>query len=541
MLFLASALWAAPGDIIPLQDDLYDQMDRLFLLVGTAGPSTARPWSMVEAEHEFLRLDEQEIPGEVKPLYEKVARRFQQATSEFQLGLTIAPELYVHQNTDFTTDSMWVYGWTRRKPFASLFLRVSVGGFSLSTGLEYGWGRVTYKDDLVRLDSLASPWVGIGTLVPASDGSILTVGNSYVYQQQIVGNFPNVTMLEIDTPRRTTFSFALPYLAISVSRDQISWGTSHIGNFIFDAHVDRADYLRLSVFGNQVGMTFVLMPLDMDYSNANSVDSTVPTRLFLAHRLDWKPVRWFSFALSENIMYCTDQVKLQYLNPAFIYHNLNASDVFNAIAHLELEVVPVAGWKLFTQFCLDQAKAITENEKQPTSWGLSGGVRHAARWGNGVMTASLEGAYTTPWLYRRQNVDFLIFHRYATNVNYKKIPLFTYLGFPYGGDAIVGEADLSWKSFEGWEISLKGLYLVHGEVSLFSAHNDRGNQYAPNKSADKTPTGDPWYAGYGEIGASYPFEKKWGTMRFRTDLAVVSYQGMWDVQGMVGGEIQFRT
>lgn len=88
---------------------------------------------------------------------------------------------------------------------------------------------------------------------------------------------------------------------------------------------------------------------------------------------------------------------------------------------------------------------------------------------------------------------------------------------------------------------MKGLYLVHGEVSLFSAHNDRGNQYAPNKSADKTPTGDPWYAGYGEIGASYPFEKKWGTMRFRTDLAVVSYQGMWDVQGMVGGEIQFRT
>ena len=539
----ASFLFASAGDMFPLGNSIYNQMDELFLALGYTSPSTARPWTKAEATNEFSRLEGASIPLSLQRLYDIIAKTIKSdSAANLRLGLTVAPEMYAHSNTGFNRDDLWVYGWTRRNPFARLILSGSVGGFSTSTGLEYGWGRVTYKDTFVPLASLANPWVGIGAIVPISCGSILTRGGSYVYGQQVFLNFPDVTMLEIDTPRRTTFSFAFPYLSISVSRDQISWGSSHIGNFIFDQHVDHSDYVSLKVFSPRFEFTFILMPMDGDVANTNNTDNVVKTRLYLAHRFDWHPVRRFSFAISENIMYVTDQVKLQYLNPSFIYHNLNASDAFNAIAHLEMELVFSPGWKLFTQFCLDQAKAITENEKQPTSWGLSGGLRHAVSFHESVMEASWECAYTTPWLYRREKADFLMFHRYATNLIYKKIPLFTYIGFPYGGDAIVAESDIAWRSFNGWEATLKGLYLCHGDTSMFSPHNtSEDNDDPPNRKSDRTPTKVAWHAGYVEAGLSYSFLVPWGALLLRADLAVVGYRGAWDVQFLFGGEVRVST
>jgi hypothetical protein len=540
---LSLALFASPGDVFPLEDAIYGEMDTLFLSSGVTSPSTARPWSEAEARNEFSRLEKASVPAGAMALYEKMERKLSPGeTCQLHLGFSLAPEAYVHSNTSFDTDGMWVYGWTRRKPFATLSLEGASGGFSTMTSLSYGWGRVTYKDTLARLDSLTDSWVGLGALVPKSDGAVLTLSSSDIYSRSFLFNFPDMKMLEIDLPRRTVFSFGSSHFSLSVSRDRLSWGNSHIGNFIFDSHVDRFDYLSFKAFSKTFAFSYIFMPMDGDYSNANNGDYTGKMRFFLAHRLDWKPLSWFSFAISENVMVTTSQVDVQLLNPAFIFHNLNNSSILNAIAHLEVEVVPFRGWKLFGQFCLDQAQAPTETDPQPAAWGLSGGVRNACPVGKGTLASSVEAAYTTPWLYRRQGVDFLMFHRYATNVTYQKIPLFTYMGFPYGGDAIVLEADATYRAERGWELFLKGFWLCHGEVSMYSCHSSTGsNDDPPDRKGMKTPSGNAAYSGWIDVGLSWPFAWSWGKGKATGDFAVVSSGGAWDVQFMMGVELGLRT
>ena len=72
----------------------------------------------------------------------------------------------------------------------------------------------------------------------------------------------------------------------------------------------------------------------------------------MGHRLEFRARGGLTLALSEDVMYRNDVFDPRYLNPAFIYHNLNNRSMFNAIAHLELDWSPAPGWKLYGQYAL---------------------------------------------------------------------------------------------------------------------------------------------------------------------------------------------
>ena len=186
-------------------------------------------------------------------------------------------------------------------------------------------------------------------------------------------------------------------------------------------------------------------------------------------------------------MYVSDSIDLHYFNPSTIYHNLNNSGLLNAIAHLAFSFSPIKGLNTYGQFVLDQATAPTESDSQAAAWGMSLGLEGAFRVGNGTMEYNAEGAYTTPELYRRQKADFLLFQRYSTNVNYKRFLFFDYFGFPYGGDSIVMEGELSYESDDGWKAGIRGEYLVHGEMGFFTSHSSTNDNSKIPDIKDSSP------------------------------------------------------
>jgi hypothetical protein len=66
------------------------------------------------------------------------------------------------------------------------------------------------------------------------------------------------------------------------------------------------------------------------------------------------------------VMYQADTVNLRYLNPAFIFHNLNNRSMFNAIAHAELDIMLYRGLNLYGSLSWTRQELRTRPPSSPT-------------------------------------------------------------------------------------------------------------------------------------------------------------------------------
>ena len=510
-LCLSSAFAAsADGKVFPIGHEIYRLFDTLFVSAGQFQPSSSRPWTAAEARNELAKLDAETLDDNQKALYLRLEEMIAEPETDesIRVGAEVSPEAYIHTNEEYATDLMWAYSFNERKPFATLSLDASLGSFYTYCELGYGWGRTTNRDEAMTLEEIATAegktWIGLGAVVPVGDGGTLVVTKSDVYSPYFKFNFPAITQIEIDVPRRTDITFAWAHASAGIYKDRKEWGSSKIGNFIFDSHVSAYNYATLKIFGQKFAFDYTLMIPAQTYSNSQGAEKPAEfRRIFAAHRLDWYVLKNLSFAMSENIMYRFDTPDLDILNPAGIYHNQTNSILINAIAHLEAQYVPCPGLRLFFQYSLDQATAPTEADTQDSAMGYSGGISFAKVAEKGMLNLSLEGAYTDSAFYRRNHVDFIIWTNNSTNAPYTRYPVFTYIGFKYGGDTMALRFDASYDMLNG--IGLYGNVLVvrQGEFGMFDSHNrDNDNSREPNRRL-KSPSGDVNTSVVLECGVTY--------------------------------------
>jgi hypothetical protein len=192
-------------------------------------------------------------------------------------------------------------------------------------------------------------------------------------------------------------------------------------------------------------------------------------------------------------MYQNTVFDFRYLNPAFIYHNLNNSGMFNAIAHAEADFSFAKGFNLYAQFVMDQARAPNEGTAQADAKGYMGGIEYASLIGPGIFTSSLEFVSTDPVLYRREKVDFLMFRKYFTNGNPGGpgyVLSLDYIGYQYGGDAQVLQWDAAYRLPNKGTIGARLFGMRHGEMDFFTSHNTGDNNAGYADYAGTTPSGD---------------------------------------------------
>lgn len=527
---LASCLFAA-GGVFPLSHPVYSEMEALYVLCGNAGLSPSRPWSGKEVSRMLSSLDEASLSVTGKALFNRISSYLEAEEAYLDAGLVLSPEAYWHSNDeDFVTDSQWAYGFNERKPFLSLSLSAGIGPFHTYSELSYGYGRVTNDDVFKSLDEIfGEDFPGVGAIVGADEGSLRIPIRSAVYSPSFLFNLPPMDMLEIDIPRRTALLFSFDSIDFGYLRDRMQWGSARIGNFIFDSHVEKMDRLFLKAQSRRFSFDYVIYLPETDWSNANQNDYDGKSRLMFAHMLTLRPIDRLSISISENVMYSFTTAEPGYFNPATIFHNLNNSDTLNALAHLEIVYVPINGLKLYAQGVLDQATAPTEGDSQAAAFGLDAGASYTWLRRSDIFTVALEGAYTSPYLYRRQGVDFIIFNRYSINDPYGKFPIFTFIGFPYGGDAIAAQLEASWQRVGSLSLETRILYILHGEVGLFSPHSSKGNGHAPDIK-DWTPTGEVSHNIVASATLRWPFSVSLLDFEAFIDLSYLHLGGKDDIQ-----------
>ncbi|MDY4609645.1 MAG: capsule assembly Wzi family protein [Sphaerochaetaceae bacterium] len=499
-LACAGTLFAAGpySEMIPLSSPVYRDMDDLYAVMGIGTPSNARPWSKGEAWHILARVDADALRGVFRTLYDHLANEIRpglrwQFSDGFGLGLGFESniEMHAHSNgKDFGKDTDWVYRFEERRPFLKAWLDFGVKDFLYTyVDLRYGMGRTNPHDTVVHLESLPG-WVGVGAIIPRNVGAGTTnyVTHSAVYSKGVSCNVPPTSAaFDFEWPKRAVFSLGGMFWNVSLARDRIDWGNSHIGNFIVDDHVDFHDYFRFVAFTDHFKYDWLNLFFDTNPVGGEAMISEV--RMLMAHRLEFRPWDWLTFAISENVMYRAPSADFRFINPSFIFHNLNNRSMFNAIAHAELDIMLYQGLNLYGQFVLDQAKAPNESAAQADAWGILGGVEYAHVLGPGVLSSSLECAYTTPCLYRRDGVDFLMYRKYFT-LGYSYILHFDYIGFPYGGDAQVLQWEVSYRMPGYGAVTLSLMGMRHGEMNMFKSHNMGDDNDGYPNYVGRTPSGD---------------------------------------------------
>ena len=535
------------GEVIPIGSRLYVLFDDLFLLCGHTSPSTSRPWTVAEARNELSKIDDSRLSGISLDLFRQISAVIaeDERCSVF-VDISLNPEVYMHINDTFCLEEDWEYGYTKRNPLACLGLNAIHGGFSIHLELSYGQGRVGDNDTLSTIEDYVVNIKG-KTYHGAGDAedeygyqgdfrNLKVVSRSSVYGSGFT--FNGLGPSDLETPRVANITYTWDGFSIGAYRGQKTWGRSRIGNFIFDSHIDRYQYVSAKVFNQKFSLDFTVMFPEPYLGESNDVSDYGPVRrFFLAHRLDYQFRNNMKISLSENVMYrAVHYADFQYMNPSTVFHNNLNSGQFNEIAHIEFEYAPFAGFQIYSQLAIDQGSVpfFEDSSTEDLAAGLTIGTEYAFTTTTGIIDLNFEAVYATPALYRREAPDFIITTSSRMPESYLSVPLFTLMGFKYGGDTMAFRLDADYRSggvciFANQSIILKGGFSVYDE-------------YIPGMFSDEFLSDDISLISISNVGMEYSFNirEKLSAVAF-VDTCIIHNEKGTDLQIACGVKTSYTT
>ncbi len=485
-----------------VDSDVYQAIKYLYIDRGYSLPSTTGPWSSDELLKMLERIDPATLAAGALATYDFAVAALDEGKKPFKFGLEAAVEGYYHTNTaEFTRESDWIRGFSERKPALDLSLE------TWPSEHFYGFSAISVGN---------ARYNGFG-----ADGPTSTQFGSSAFTTNLPLVPPSVMSdLDFNIPYRAFGSFGGDGWNVEVGRDRMSWGPGESGNFVVGDNLLYQNVGRFTTYGKHFKYTFAtsFFPHPANYyplidpstgdaihqGAQNSVDHGLS--MFLSHRLEW---RMFSdkvgLALTEAIMYQSldNTIDLRVLSPTAIFHNYYFRANSNSILSLELDYSPIRAVNLYGQVVVDEFALPGEpvpgsnDNALPDGFGFMLGVKGSHSLGKGMLFGSAEWARTDPYLYLRDNgsysqsqgqygINWVVALREFSNaagVTYTE----DYLGYKYGGDAIVMNANAGYKQFGKWHVEGNFFYMLHGTHDKWTLWSMVGS--APGNAPNvQTPT-----------------------------------------------------
>ncbi|AEC02682.1 hypothetical protein [Parasphaerochaeta coccoides] len=495
--------------IYPVDSEVYEAISHLYIAQGLALPSSAGPWSGDELSRMLEKINPARLEGTYKTIYDFAAGELGEKAKIVRFGLDAAVEAYAHTNTvDFVDEEDWVRGFDQRKPLLDLVLETNpqeniYGYSSLSVG--------------------NAPYTGY-------DDSARQITSIFFGQEKLTTNIfllPPAAMFDTNNiPHRAFGSFGGNGWSVEIGRDKVSWGPGKTGNFVVGDHLKYHNQGRFTTYNKNFKYTFLtsFFPHPGRYYTLDKVsggtmhvtpksdqDGDVDgLNMFMAHRLEW---RLFGdkvgFTLTEGMMYQSEKgtLDLRILNPAMLFHNYNIRSFSNSILSFEVDYTPIKNLNVYGQVVVDEFAINGENipgkadKAFPNGLGFMVGAQGNIPLEIGMLYGGIEAVKTDPFLYLRYNTDtsatgpktqqglnFVVATRYYFEhyVYYSE----DFLGYKYGGDAIVLNGNIGLKNFGTWGVEASLFHMIHGTHDKWTAWSKINNGTASDDSVslDSTPT-----------------------------------------------------
>lgn len=503
--------------IYDVNSQVYEAISYLYIAEGKALPSTSGPWSGSELNLMLSRIDKNELTGYELEIYEYANSIINENSQRFvvdnNFAFSISGDLGIratyHTNpNDFNSpDDVANSGtndWKKQLPIIAIPLETWFGNNI------YGFSSF----DLGINRTLVSADVGNGTNT-----------KGFGFQTNII-MIPPVLLsdLNMNFPNRAFGSIGGDWYSFEIGRDNLSWGAGESGNLTLGNQLPYHNQARFTAFSDAFKYTFLMSffphpknyvetegkaphydydkndgsqtttEIDWINNHFNMRDSRDGITAFIGHRLEWRIADKLGMALNETIMYQNaNNFDPIVLSPTAVFHNYYIRRNANSLLSLEIDYSPISNINIYGQFAIDEFKLPGEFSLAgpPSAFGLLLGTKGAIALNSGMLYGSIEGAYTEPYLYIRD--DGASYDPYKYGINYiGAIPEFVPaeelsnyalkpIGYRYGNDTVVANINIGYKSFGKWFVEGTMRYLLDGCMDIFTRWN---NDVIPNSDND---------------------------------------------------------
>ncbi|NQT57490.1 MAG: hypothetical protein HQ557_00765 [Bacteroidetes bacterium] len=446
--------------IAPTDSILYREISTLYVSVGMGLPSSSGPWSFSELRIMMDSIDQEKLSSKAKILYQKIlgelAKEEQVFTGENSLwfggNITLSPEIYIHTNEEstFGEDEEWAYSYALRNPI-------------LSVPLMIGFEDAVYGETLMEIRN--------NRFYPGTDSSSQFF--SPVFTTNIIFD-DSLSNLDTSFPWRAYVSTGGELWNVQFGRDKLAWGNGVTGNLMLDDHLDFHEFLRISAWDNDYKFSFLTAAFDPENwkKDDDGAEAQESIQYFIAHRLEFPVFSLFQLSITESMMYKADQFDFRYLNPLMLFHNYYMRDNSNSLISIQIDIPLFSGAALYGEFAADEIAGFAEASGGegafPEAYGYLAGITLRLPVGAGWLNTNFEFAYTDPYLYLRDHVNFIVGHRQHTN-EYETFSYnrdWDYLGYQYGCDAIVLDLSVRYEDFTRHLFVGEVFYMMHGTHDL---------------------------------------------------------------------------
>jgi len=462
-----------------IESDVYNGIRDLYLSQSLAMPSTAAPYSDNELNMMLDLLDENKFTKADKRVYNYIIDsldlddRHSNKYGKTDWGVDINLESYNHNNTsDFLRRENFIYDFKDQKQLINI-------------GVE-SW--------------IGDSFYGLGNFSIGTTYSIENTFGSTKQNTNILFLAPNSIISDFDFnfPYRAFIATGGDTWSLEIGRDRVSWGNGVSSNLMIGDNLPYLDELRYTTYSNQFKYTYLLsfFPhpnnyIDNDDDATTGLEQGDPvkgTRALIAHRGEGRLFNnKVNLALSESIMYQTEEnvLDLRYLSPSAIFHNYYIRANANSLVTAEMDFTPLKNFNIYAQAAVDEFALPGEpvpgvsSDAYPNAFGYLAGIRYHYDVANKYKgNTSFEFAKTDPYLYLRGHgkdetaqeeneygINYVVaFREFARGTWYHN----EFLGYEYGGDAIVANINSSLTNYGKWNIETNIFYMLHGTFDMFT-------------------------------------------------------------------------
>ncbi|MCR4939215.1 MAG: hypothetical protein K5930_03785 [Treponemataceae bacterium] len=263
---------------------------------------------------------------------------------------------------------------------------------------------------------------------------------------------------------------------IQLGRSDLTIGKTLTGSLIYNHTFETNAYLTASIWADNIKMMFTFAQVDFK-------------RYLNIHYFQWRILPNLRIGAMEGQLIYGDP-ELRFFNPLMVLHNFYPSDDLiyylddmnsfydvNYCAYLGLftDYVPVKNLRLYFIFAMNEMQLPSELDSEygrllPDSYGLQGGAdAYFQAPGGGKWKLNLEGLYTTPFMYIKQDPRWsMLRQRYDRiwSVRTGEDTIDSWIGSPFGPDCIAAAVRFAYDKSGKWSCGLEYLMKMKGEIDF---------------------------------------------------------------------------
>lgn len=514
MLLMIPVLAAGDGNyqkIYSISDPVYEDITDLYILNGYSLPSTSGPWSGAELKAMLERVDYERLSEFGKNLYDSINDRLdseaQSPVFKFNPGINIETYLSNNSSKNLTGWDNWFYDEADAKPAIDLASEEHVG--------ENFYGFINFS-------------LGI---TPTHYPFDRQIGDSPLWTNIPMLGINNMQQIDFGSPYRAFVAAGNDNFSLLVGRERLSWGPGSTGNYIIGDHIKYHNAARVTAFDDGFKYTFLLsaFPHPQNYfldsgwdpygeknlagewagSDAGQSQFVNGISMFIAHRMEWRLFEnKVGFTVEEGVMYMhkDNRIDLIALSPAHVYHNTYTRSLTNSILGFELDYTPFNGLNLYAQLVVDEMFLpgepvpgdVNGYAAEPTAMGYMLGATYKKDIEKGILSVNGELSITDPYLYLRDadqqiegnssryqavgdyGINYVVALRTGLSGGGVQYYDEEFLGYKYGGDAIVADLSVSYRVPEKYSLGAELFYMAHGTHDKWTVWSRVNNVYNPD-------------------------------------------------------------